>query len=242
MSTGRPRLGIHTRNRGTRTAAVSSVHTERTDRVGQRSMVLALLAAVIVLDQAVKWWAWRHTPGAFINDGGDSLVGPTISRWYADPVSGALLDLLDFAFLSIAISFLVRRRRPAKVLVPGALMIGGWTSNLLDRLGLHYWTAPGSVRGAVDFLHLGQNCYNVADIFIVGATPLFLLAAGYLGRPTTYRPATIRSVVPATPPRPRARMSACAGALGLIVVVGIGAANHGGLTAPLQSASASRHQ
>jgi len=36
--------------------------------------------------------------------------------------------------------------------VPGALVIGGWSSNLLDRLGMHYWTAPGSVRGAVDFI------------------------------------------------------------------------------------------
>ncbi len=204
-------------------------------------MVLALLAVVIVLDQATKWWAWRHASGAMINDGGNALVGATVSGWYADPVTGALLDLLGFGLLSTAVSVLVRRGRPAKVLVPGALMIGGWSSNLLDRLGLHYWTAPGSVRGAVDFVDVGQKYYNVADFFIVGATPVCLLGISYLGRWATNRPAAIGSVAPTThhQPRVRMRMSAFAAAVGLIVVVGIGAANHGGVSAPLASASAS---
>ncbi|MCW2510509.1 MAG: hypothetical protein JWP68_3657 [Modestobacter sp.] len=52
---------------------------------------------------------------------------------------------------TIAIGLLVRRRRRRQaVLVAGARMIGGWGSNLLDRLGLHRATAPGSARGAVD--------------------------------------------------------------------------------------------
>jgi lipoprotein signal peptidase len=211
--------------------------------LGQRSMALALIAVVIVLDQAMKWWAWRDASEVIINDGGNAFVGATVSGWYADPVTGALLDLLDFALLSAAVSVLVGRRRPVKVLIPGALMIGGWSSNLLDRLGLHYWTAPGSVRGAVDFVHVGRHYYNVADFFIVGATPVFLLAAGHLCRWATNRPAAIRSVAPTTRPRPRARtpMSALAAAVGITVVVGIGAANYGGVTAPLTSASASTH-
>ena len=61
-------------------------------------------------------------------------------------------------------------------------MTGGWVSNLLDRLGIHHWTAPGSVRGVVDFMHIGAHYYNVADFFIIGCTPLFLLAAGLPGR------------------------------------------------------------
>jgi len=155
-------------------------------------MVFAPLAAVVVLDQATKWWAWRHVSGADINPGGDFLVGRTVGRWYADPVKGALLDLLDFALLGIAVSVLARRRRPAAVIVPGAAMLGGWGSNLLDRLGLHYWTAPGSVRGAIDFIHVGGFNFNLADFFIIGATPVFLLAVGCLGR----RPANW------PPPRP----------------------------------------
>jgi lipoprotein signal peptidase len=206
-------------------------------------MVFGLLAVVVVLDQMTKWWAWRHVPGAIINDGGKALVGPTVSGWYANPVTGALLDLLDFGVLSAAASVLMRRRRPLKVLVPGALMIGGWSSNLLDRLGMHYLTAPDSVRGAVDFIHVGNRFYNVADLFIIGATPVFLLCIGYLGRRTANRPATIGSVTRTTPRQPRARawMSALAGAVGLVVVVGIGAVNYGGVTAPLASAGASRH-
>jgi hypothetical protein len=68
------------------TVLVSPVRVERKDKLGQRSMVLALLAAVVVLDQAIKWWAWRHASTARINYGGNALVGTTIDRWYADPL------------------------------------------------------------------------------------------------------------------------------------------------------------
>lgn len=138
---------------------------ERRDKLGQRLTVLTLVAGAIVLDQATKWWAWRHVSGARINPGGDVLTGPTIGSWYAEPVTGALLDLLDFGLLSVALSILVRRRHPA-VVVGGALMLGGWGSNLLDRLGMHYWTAPGSVRGVVDFIHVGGGQYNIADLLM----------------------------------------------------------------------------
>jgi lipoprotein signal peptidase len=194
-------------------------------------MVFALLAVIIVLDQTTKWWAWRHAPGALVNYGGDALVPTTVGGWYADPVSGALLDLLDFGLLSVAISVLVRRRRPAIVLVPGTLLIGGWGSNLLDRLGMHYWTAPGSVRGAVDFIHLGHDYYNIADFFIIGGTPLFLLAVSYVGRRGRTTPATTGSVTPHHRARARARMLAFGTAASLIAVVGIGAAHDGGVTA-----------
>jgi hypothetical protein len=82
---------------------------------------------------------------------------------------------------------------PRIVSVPGTVMIAGWCSNLLDRLGLHHWTAPGSAHGVVDFLGIGAHYYNVADLCIIGGTPLFLLAAGYLGVRAILRPA-VRSV------------------------------------------------
>jgi len=198
--------------------------------------VLALIVAVVVLDQAAKWWAWRHFSWTRINSGGDVLVGRTIGAWYAGPVTGAVLDLLDFGLLSIVVSVLVRRRATAAVGVPGALMTGGWGSNLLDRLGIHYWTAPGSVRGVVDFIHIGGHYYNVADLFIVGCTPLFLLAAGYHAVRAARRPVAAGSV-----PRParsrvraRTRILALAGA-GLILVVALGAANYGGVNAALRA-------
>lgn len=196
-------------------------------------MVLALVAAVIALDQTAKWWAWRHVPWTKINSGGDVLVGHAVGAWYADPATGAVLDLLDVGLLSIAVWVLARWRAPAPVILPGALMIGGWSSNLLDRLGFHYWTAPGSVRGVVDFIHVGGYYYNVADFFIIGCTPLFLLAAAYHGVRVAMRPA-------AAPPPPaqagsrarlrRLRIPALAG-VGLVLVVALGAANYGGVNA-----------
>jgi lipoprotein signal peptidase len=202
-------------------------------------MVSAVLAAVIVLDQATKWWAWRNVSDVRINSGGDFLVGGTIGQWYAAPVSGAVLDLADVALLSIAVSVLVRRRRPAAVVVPGALMIGGWGSNLLDRLGLHYWTAPGSVRGAVDFIHVAGVTFNLADFFIMVATPVFVLAICYLGRRTAKRPPSIRTAAQATRTRRPARgwMPALAGA-GVIMVVALGAAKYGGVRTPPPHVSA----
>jgi len=195
-------------------------------------VVPALLVAVVVLDQAAKWWAWRHFSWTKINSGGDVLVGRTVSAWYAGPVTGALLDLLDYGLLSIAVSVLARRRASAAVSVPGALMIGGWASNLLDRVGIHYWTAPGSVRGVVDFIHFGGHYYNVADFFIIGCTPLFLLAAGYERMRAARRPAAAGRVPPPARSRARAwvRIPALAGA-GLILVVSLGAANYGGVNA-----------
>src|SRR6185437_163690 len=200
------------------------------DRPRQAGLVLALIAAVTVLDQAVKWWAWRHVPWARINAGGDMLVGRTIGAWYGAPVTGALLDLVDFAVLSIAVSVLARSRVPANVRVPGALVGGGWGSNLLDRLGVHYWTAPGSVRGAVDFIHVGGHYYNVADFFIIGATPLFVLAAGYYGVRAVARRGRTRPAAPPARGRSRVRSPVIAGVV-LTLVVALGAANYGGVAA-----------
>jgi lipoprotein signal peptidase len=202
---------------------------EGTTRRRQRVTVLAVLAAVVVVDQAAKWWAWRHVPGAKINAGGDLLTGPRVGRWYAEPVPGALLDLLDCGLLSIAVAIQLHPRRLAAVTMCGSLMVGGWASNLLDRLGLHYLTAPGSIRGVVDFIQAGGHTYNLADFFILGATPLFLLAAAYLAGRTGKRP-------PAGPaarsfPRARAPLAAVAGA-GLIMTVALGAAHQGTLTRP----------
>jgi hypothetical protein len=58
---------------------------------------------------------------------------------------------------------LIRTGHPSGSTVCGSLMVGGWSSNLLDRLGMHYWTAPGSIRGAMDFINIGGYYYNFAD-------------------------------------------------------------------------------
>jgi lipoprotein signal peptidase len=197
-----------------------------------RVLVVVLVVVVVVLDQTAKWWAWRHIGWARINSGGDLLVGRDVGSWYADPVTGALLDLLDSGLLGVALIVLMRCRLSATVRVLGALMVGGWVSNLLDRLGVHYWTAPGSVRGVVDFIHIGGHYYNVADFFIIVCTPLFLLAVAYQGVR-----ATMRRTAAGSPWRAargvalaRLRLPALIG-MGLALVVTFGAANYGGVSA-----------
>jgi lipoprotein signal peptidase len=191
---------------------------------GQRTIVVGVLAAVVVLDQATKWWAWRNASGAIINAASTWPIGRPVSSWFAGPVTGAILDLLSVGLLSLAGHLLVRRRRRGVVLVAGALMIGGWSSNLLDRLGLHGATAPGSVRGAIDFIHLGPPYWNLADFVIIGAAALFLVAAFARGGRRALGAAPTGHTPPVTGRRPRAQ-SAAAG-LVLAVVVG-GAAVHG---------------
>jgi lipoprotein signal peptidase len=166
--------------------------------LGWQSVVVALLAAITVLDQGTKWWGWRHVSTASINSGGDVLVGATVGAWYADPVQGLLLDLLDFGLLSIAISVLMRRRQSLVLLISECMMVGGWSSNLLDRLVMHAFTAPGSDRGAVDFIPFGSHNYNVADLFIIVGTLLFVLALGsrYLRGQMREAPATSWPMTP----------------------------------------------
>jgi lipoprotein signal peptidase len=165
-------------------------------KIGQRSVITAVFSAIIVLDQATKWWGWRHVSTARINQGGDFLVGSTVSGWFSAPVVGTLLDLFGVGLLGSAISILWRRRHSLVVLISASMMIAGWSSNLLDRLGLHYLTAPGSGRGAVDFIHIGREYTNVADVFIMLGTPLFGMAvsARYLAaQPATDHPAVTAS-------------------------------------------------
>ena len=38
-------------------------------------------------------------------------------------------------------------------------------TQVLDRLGMHYLTAPGSVRGAVDFIHVAEYVWGAAWSF-----------------------------------------------------------------------------
>jgi lipoprotein signal peptidase len=147
----------------------------------QGLLALAVLVGVVVLDQATKWWAWRHVY-AVVNAGSTWFLGGTVSGWYADAVHGALLDLASIEALTLGAFLLLRRPRPRRLLLPALLMLGGWGSNLLDRLGLHLLTAPGHGRGAIDFLPLGHFYYNVADVCIVLGTALFLATTAWSAR------------------------------------------------------------
>jgi lipoprotein signal peptidase len=149
-------------------------------RPRQVQTVLGLMIAVVVADQTTKYWGWRNAPHAIINAGSTWAVGP-VSGWYSGSLTGPLMDVVSCGLLTVAVIALVRRRRPPVVLVSGALVIAGWSSNLLDRLGMHRVNAPGSARGAIDFIPVGRDLYNVADVVIFVSTTVFLVAVCALG-------------------------------------------------------------
>lgn len=140
--------------------------------------ILAVLAVVMLADQLTKWWAWGHMSSAVMNTGSTWFLGPTIASWYSGNPSGAALDLASAQILTFGLFTLLRRVRPLPILLPAALTISGWASNLGDRLGLHRLTAPGMPRGAIDFLRWQHNTYNLADACIATGT-LLLGAALY---------------------------------------------------------------
>ncbi len=208
-------------------------------RRGQRMAGFIVISAIVVLDQSVKWWAWRHASGVRVNYGGDALAIGGIDRLYRGPVAGAALDLVDSALVLAAGWLLLRQRRSTAVSISGALVVGGWGSDLLDRLGMHYWTAPGSVRGVVDFIPIGAHHYNVADLFIISGTPLLLLAVTgsvlrrfLLRRPVSREPVAARSL------KTRTIVTTAVAAVALVAATGIGAATFGGVNAPVPSTRA----
>jgi lipoprotein signal peptidase len=153
-----------------------------TPAVGRRPwfVLLGLFALVLATDQATKWFAWRHIGGTLINDGGYILLSPVIRSWFAGPRTGAVANVVGIVLVLAAVAWLLQHRRRRIVLIGGALIAAGWTSNLLDRFGLHQWSAPDSPRGVVDFIPSGgvSRC-NVADLWIV----LGALVLGYaIGR------------------------------------------------------------
>jgi lipoprotein signal peptidase len=160
-------------------------------------MLVASFVTVIGTDQATKWWAWRHVSGAFVNTGGYILLGPA-RWWFADPVIGALADVVGSALVAVAVCWLLRPRSAAARL-GGALVAAGWASNILDRLGVHHLTAPGSARGVVDFIPGdGPGRHNVADLCIVVGLLLlgWVLISRLRGRaPIAVRPPNLREGV-----------------------------------------------
>jgi hypothetical protein len=114
-------------------------------------------------------------------------------------------------------------------------VVGGWGSNLLDRLGVHYLTAPNSVRGVVDFIHLDGAYYNVADFFIIFGTPLLVLAVLYQVVRTVLGHAPVKAAPPARNPI-GVRVPALVGT-GLILAVTLGATHYGTVSAASCSAA-----
>ena len=90
--------------------------TDATDIARQRRLLTVVIAGVVVGDQLVKWWTWRHVDGVLINSGGYILLGSDIRAWFATPVGGAVADVVGTVALIIAVGAvllgytIVRRR------------------------------------------------------------------------------------------------------------------------------------
>jgi lipoprotein signal peptidase len=211
--------------------------TDATDTPRRWRLIAAVIAGVVVVDQLVKWWTWRHVDGVLINSGGYILLGSDIRSWFATPIGGAVADVIGTIALIVAVLWLARRPRPTGVLLGGALIVGGWASNILDRLGLHNVTAPGSARGVVDFIPDGTpGRSNTADACIAVGAVLFGYAIvrrrwsgerrdGNLGR---------------QPPGVRTRMVVVIVLLAVIALAVTGALNHDGVHAPKGAAKYSQ--
>ena len=154
---------------------VSLVHVQR--RTGRAAPVApAVLVAVVVLgDQLTKAWAWRHVDRVSIDTGGgvlDTFLGGVANRVMADPFVGAVVDIGVAAALGWIAWRVFSRARSWPLTLAVTVALAAATSNLLDRLGLHRVTAPGSTRGVVNWISLGggeTSPMNGADLLILAA-------------------------------------------------------------------------
>jgi lipoprotein signal peptidase len=202
----------------------------------QPLLLTAVFVAVIGVDQVVKWWAWRHIDGSLINRGGFILLGPNIRSWFATPASGAAADVVGGVLVMVAVRRLLRGRRPVPMLLGGGMIAAGFLSNILDRIGLHNWTAPGSARGVVDFIpDIGPGRYNVADLWI-GVGTVLLGCAFARRRPTSTRarqgevkPGAMRS---RGADRTYAYLALAIVFLALLTLAVVSAVDYGGLESP----------
>jgi lipoprotein signal peptidase len=209
----------------------------------QASLALTIVLAIARLDQVSKAWAWRHLLDVHVNSGGDIMLGGSgLGSWFRDPISGAVFDAADTVVLGMAAVLLLRRHRRPYVLVSGSVLLAGWSSNLLDRLGTHYVTAPGSVRGVVDFIPWGGRYWNVADIAIVLGSVGFVVSLAVAGASSAVRPRKVKRTQPHRPfARAHARLAAAGGVVTACVLAVIGAIAYAGVSGPVSALAAPGH-
>jgi signal peptidase II len=138
-------------------------------------LVLAIAAAVLVLDQLSKWWALTA-----LADGEVHVVGPlwlrlTYNTAGAFGLGGGLVPFLSLVALGVVVFLVLSGAAGGKVAaaIATGLLLGGALGNLGDRL----FRSPGLLRGAVvDFLDLRfWPVFNVADMAITCGCVLLVL-------------------------------------------------------------------
>jgi signal peptidase II len=143
-------------------------------------LVLAIAAAVLVLDQATKFWAEATLAGRepvpvlgdflrfqLVHNAGAAFTIGSGATWIFAIVAAVAV---------VALSWFATRPQPRGQAVAVALLLGGATTHLLDRL----FRPPGFARGeVVDFIdYNGWFVGNVADIaLVVGAGLIVVLGS-----------------------------------------------------------------
>ncbi|WP_198653723.1 signal peptidase II [Actinocorallia populi] len=138
--------------------------------------MLALAAAVLLVDQASKYWAVSA-----LSDGERIPVIPELIQLRLTYNAGAAFSIgsgmtwiftLTAAATVAAILFMGRRLRTASWTVVLGALLGGATTHLLDRL----FREPGFAQGhVVDFIDYGPFVGNIADIVLFASCALLLL-------------------------------------------------------------------
>lgn len=141
----------------------------------RRCWPVMLAAIVVVADQAAKFTAGHAGPLAWmVNSGVDRDKPRILDPVWAAPLSGGLLDLLAVVGTA-ALAFAAVRTR-GLIRLGLTLIAAGDASNLLDRFGASFLTAPDPhARGVVDLAVLGDA--NVADYAIKGGVIVLAVAA-----------------------------------------------------------------
>jgi lipoprotein signal peptidase len=173
---------------------------------------LVVIAGVVGIDQVSK--AVQHANQFVVNTGGAAIVPSSIGDFlWRSPHIGAVADTAAAAGLFAAVR-LSGCLSGASRRVAAALVVGGLSSNLLDRLGFASLVHPGLPRGSIDWVPLGSHLRaNLADAFIALGTAL-LLAVGVT--------CTVRKVLRR---RPLSRTSKLALLLALLIWTSVWGAN-----------------
>ena len=137
-------------------------------RLLRAGRLLTVLAAVVVLDWGTKALAWRLLTGFAVINADTSGALPILPGLVSQPVLGAVVDAAVLLLLVVSGLWLARTPTLGTVAWTGsALVWAGITSNAVDRWIGHLWLAPGSQRGAIDWIGVaGRGTINLADVTI----------------------------------------------------------------------------
>ncbi|HEY3409713.1 MAG TPA: hypothetical protein VGK53_16210, partial [Propionicimonas sp.] len=137
-------------------------------RLLRAGRLLSVLAAVVAVDWSSKAVAWRLLTGFAVINADTSGALPILPGLVSQPVLGAVVDAAVLLLLVVSGLWLARTPTLGTVAWTGsALVWAGITSNAVDRWIGHLWLAPGSQRGAVDWIGVaGRGTINLADVTI----------------------------------------------------------------------------